>query len=62
MIKKIFVLLFATLLVLSLFLAVLPMDLSGACCKSGDGKSECCGECCKASPTMCIAGPCRVLL
>jgi hypothetical protein len=34
------------------------INASAAQCTSGDGKATCSGECCNASATTCVAGPC----
>jgi len=33
-------------------------DAFAACCTSGDGKATCCGTCCGAGPTTCMADNC----
>ncbi|MEW6457206.1 MAG: hypothetical protein AB1410_10905 [Acidobacteriota bacterium] len=58
MIKKFLMGLLVVVFALSLFLAVVPINVSGACCTSDDKKSTCCGPCCKAGPTWCEAGKC----
>ncbi|MEW6457207.1 MAG: hypothetical protein AB1410_10910 [Acidobacteriota bacterium] len=58
MIKKFLMGLLVVVFALSLFLAVLPVGVSGATCTSGDGKKTCTGPCCEAGSTWCVASDC----
>ena len=37
------------------------INASAATCSSGDGQATCTGECCTATATTCLGGPCPKL-
>jgi hypothetical protein len=56
--KKVFAGLLILIFTIFVIATFVPTDLSGACCKAGNGSAECCGTCCEAWSDGCKAGPC----